>query len=206
MYAATGADALNQLARLGQVLDATARALPATPSAIAAQLRAVGLSSTSTLGATRLSSLLAGFAAADRRSGLYATDLPVTSVDAGGGGPSYRVDAAGTKSLVTGHLAASVRPGAATGPTVELLNGVGTPGLVATACPKLASAGLIYAGSDNAGSFNNPHSTVAVPTADLDAGYQVAAALGLPRSDVRRTTEDQTVAEVVVTLGADYQP
>lgn len=200
-------DASNQLARLQQVIDATATALPRTATAVAALLRQLGTGGSSTLGTTRLADFLVGFAAAERATGaLLPTDLPVTTVDAGGA-PSYRVDTTRTEALVANSLAKSVPAGANDAhPTVELLNGVGSPGLVATACPRLAAHGLTYAGSRNAASFNNPTSTIEVSNSNVDLGYQVASALQLPRSDVRRTTIDQSIADVIVTLGGDYHP
>ena len=113
----------------------------------------------------------------------------MTSIDAGGSTPSYRVDdsATGVPQLVNGQLASSLPAGADRHrPTVLLLNGVGTPGLVQTACPKLAAEGFAYAGSNNAATFNNPKSTVEVDSdADVGLGDQVAHALGLPDGDVK---------------------
>jgi hypothetical protein len=199
------ADAAVELARLQQVLDATTAALPRSATAVAALVRQLGAGGTSTLGADRLSGFLAGFGDAERVSGqLYPTDLPVTTLD-GGGAPSYRVDSTQAGTLVSQRLAKSVPAGQeSTRPTVELLNGVGSPGLVRTACPLLAANGLAYAGGQNAGSFNNPTSTIAVSDANIALGYRVASALHLPRSDVRRTSFDQSVADAIVTLGNDY--
>jgi hypothetical protein len=201
-------DASNQLARLQQVIDATVQALPHSPTAVAALLRQLGPGGTSTLGSSRLATMLVAFAASERSTGrLLPIDLPVNPIDAGGSRPSYRVDTAGAQRLVNNSLADSVPSDAgAARPTVELLNGVGSPGLVATACPRLAANHLGYAGSSNAASFHNPRSTVVVSTSDLDLGYRVASALRLPRSDVRRASQDQTVATAVVTLGQDYRP
>jgi hypothetical protein len=100
-----------------------------------------------------------------------------------------------------------VPPGAdAPRPSVELLNGVGSPGLVATACPRLAAHKFTYAGSGNAASFDVKTSTVVVPNSQLKVGFEVASALGLPRTAVERTSVDQSVATVIVTLGHDYNP
>jgi anionic cell wall polymer biosynthesis LytR-Cps2A-Psr (LCP) family protein len=197
-----------ELARLNEVVDATVAALPRTETAIAALLRQLGPDGASSIGATRLAGLLAGLASAERVAGhVLPTDLPFTQIDAGGAQPSYRLDPVGAKGLVTNSLAASVPPGAnVKRPSVELLNGVGTPGLVATTCPKLAAHHLTYAGSGNAASFDIATSTVEVSNSNVDLGYQVAAALGLPNSDVRRSSEDQSVADAIVTLGRDYKP
>jgi hypothetical protein len=201
-------DASNQLTRLQQVIDATAQALPSDQTAVESLLRQLGPGGTSTLGASRLAGLLLGFASSERSTGrLLPIDLPVNPIDVGGSRPSYRVDPAGAQRLVHGSLADSVPADAgSTEPTVELLNGVGSPGLVATACPRLAANHIAYAGSSNAASFHNPTSTVVVSTGNLDVGYRVASALRLPRSDVRRASQDETVATAIVTLGQDYRP
>jgi hypothetical protein len=88
---------------------------------------------------------------------------------------------------------------------VFLLNGVGTPGLVATTCSRLAAKDLTYVGSKNAASFNNPTSAIVVSNSNIAIGYEVADALKLPHSDVRRTTQTQSIADVIVTLGGDYR-
>jgi hypothetical protein len=93
--------------------------------------------------------------------------------------------------------------------TVELRNGVGTPGLDATACPKLAKAGLVYAGQGNAGSFSNQPSEVQINSdspADIAQGQRVAKALGLPPGDVTEAQFGQDTADVIVILGKDYRP
>jgi LytR cell envelope-related transcriptional attenuator len=205
------AAAAAELERLNQVLTATLLALPRTPTAVAALLRQLGPGGTSTLGATRLSSLLAGIGVDSRTTaGLFPTDLPVTSIDAGGSSPSYRVDssATGVPQLVSNQLANSVPAGAGKPKaSVLLLNGVGTPGLVQTACPLLAAHGFAFAGSNNAPTFDNATSSVEIKSnSDVDLGQQVAHALGLPDSDVLLSSEDQTVADVIVILGRDYQP
>jgi anionic cell wall polymer biosynthesis LytR-Cps2A-Psr (LCP) family protein len=200
-------DATAQLPRLQQVIDATAMALPRTPTAVAALVRQLGVSGESSLGATKLSNFLVGFATAERGTGtLFPTDLPSNAIDAGGA-PSYRVDASGANNLVKNYFTSSLPSDAGTPrPTVELLNGVGSPGLVATTCPKLAAHRLTYVGSTNAATFNHPTSQVLVANSDISLGYTVADALGLPHSDVRRTTIDQTIANAIVTLGNDYKP
>jgi anionic cell wall polymer biosynthesis LytR-Cps2A-Psr (LCP) family protein len=202
-------DASGQLTRLQGVIDGIMHALPRSPTVVAALVRRLGHGADSTLGADRLASFLVAYSGDyATQSGIFPTDLPVTAIDAGGT-PSYRVDASstGVPQLVHTQLAASLPKGAGkTEPTVLLLNGVGTPGLVATACPRLASHGLAYAGSDNAGTFSNAKSVVAISSDNaVDLGNQVARALGLPTSDVELDRADQSVADVIVTLGSDYK-
>jgi hypothetical protein len=199
------ADAAAQLARLQQVVEGTVAALPPSQTVIAADLRGLGTGGASTMGASRLATLLAGFAAAEKATGhLLPIDLPVTPIDTGGA-PSYRISELDAMKLATTSLAESLPADASQHhPTVELLNGVGTPGLVALACPRLAAHHFAYVGSRNAATFNNPRSTIAVSNANIDLGYALAAALKLPRTDVRRTTVNQTVADAIVTLGRDF--
>jgi hypothetical protein len=205
--ASSNEDAALQLARLQQVIDATVLALPPSATGIAAQLRSLGATGESTLGATKLSSFLLGFAAAERGTGtLLPTDLPTTIIDSGGA-PSYSVDTTNADALVKSHLSASLPADAGTHrTTVYLLNGVGSPGLVATTCTKLAAKNITYAGSRNAATFNHPTSSIVVSNANIPLGYKVADALRLPHSDVLRTSQTQTIADVIVTLGGDYRP
>jgi hypothetical protein len=206
-------DASAQQARLQQVVDGILAALPKSPTDIAAQLRRLGSAGASTLGVAKLSSVLAGLAAAQRsESGLFPTDLPVTPIDSGGA-PSYQVDdtsATGVPQLVKTQLAASVPAGGGRpAPSVYLLNGVGDPREVPTACPRLAANGLAFAGSNNASTFSNTaRSVVEISSdsaSDVALGDRVAKALGLSASDVERNPQDQTVADVIVTLGSDYR-
>jgi hypothetical protein len=207
----TKEDAASQLARFQEVVDALIRGLPATTSNLRTNvLDPLGTSGASTLGAGPLSTLLVGLAADDRRTGgVLPIDLPTTLIDIGGS-PSYQVDPAKTAQLVKNQLGPSLPPAPKVKPlTVELRNGVGSPGLVATACPRLAAAGLVYAGQGNASSFNVARSEVQInsdSSTDLAQGARVARALRLPSSDVTRAQLGQDQANVVVILGRDYRP
>jgi hypothetical protein len=213
-YSASGnEDASAQQARLQQVVDGILTALPSSPADIAAQLRRLGSAGGSTLGVTRLASVLAGLAAAERsESGLFPTDLPVSPIDSGGA-PSYQVDdtsATGVAQLVSSHLAASVPPGGGKPePSVYLLNGTGDPRQVPSACPRLTAGGLAFAGSNNASTFSSTARSVieigSDSSADVALGDRVAKALGLSASDVERDPQDQNIADVIVTLGSDYR-
>jgi anionic cell wall polymer biosynthesis LytR-Cps2A-Psr (LCP) family protein len=207
--ASARAGAAGEQARMSRVLTAMFEALPTDPQPIAAALRTLGSGAGSTLGISRLSTMLAGLAAASRsQSGMFLTDLPVSAIDAGGAAPSYNVDSSGgeIRQLVHTQLADSVPANAATTqPSVYLLNGVGTPGLVLSACSRLSSHGFAFAGSGNAATFNNKTSSVEIKSdSDVALGNQVAHALGLSTGDVELTNENQNVADVLVILGGDY--
>jgi anionic cell wall polymer biosynthesis LytR-Cps2A-Psr (LCP) family protein len=207
--ASARAGAAGEQARMSRVLTAMFQALPTNPQPIAAALRTLGSGAGSTLGVTRLATMLAGLAADSRsQAGVFPTDLPVTAIDAGGAAPSYSANGSSSAihQLVQSQLADSVPASAsAKHPSVYLLNGVGTPGLVLSACSRLSSNGFAFAGSGNAGSFNNKTSSVEIQSdSQIALGDQIAHALGLPTSDVVRSNENQNVADFLVILGADY--
>jgi hypothetical protein len=88
-------------------------------------------------------------------------------------------------------------------------NGVGTPGLGSSARDRLVADGFTYVAGGNAAQFGTPKSLVLITesTADKRAeGAAIAAALGLPETAVRLTSQGQSVADVVVVLGKDYNP
>jgi hypothetical protein len=195
-----------ELFRLQTVMDATIQALPKSVVGIEALLRPLGSTGESTLGVSKLATMLFGLNADDQtETGVYATDLPATPIEAGGSSPSYQP--AGVKQFVSSHLNESApKDPNAVNQTVLLLNGTGLPGLVATACPKLAANGFTYGGSNNAPSFNNPHSQVQIfSDNDVSQGNDLAKALGLPTSDVVEGTLTQNIAKFVVILGKDYK-
>ncbi|HWA66544.1 MAG TPA: LCP family protein [Mycobacteriales bacterium] len=199
------------LERMQRVVDGLVQALPRTAAGVEALVRQLGSSAQPTDGVAQLSQMLVELAAEDQtEAGVFPTDLPVTPIDAGAASPSYRPDdsATGIPSLVQHRLSASLP--ASTGnqhATVLLLNGVGVPGLVGTACPKLAAAGFTYSGSGNAPTFSQAKSQVDIfSNADVEQGDALAKALGLPDSDVRRSVVNQDVAKFVVILGSDYRP
>lgn len=198
------------LARLQAVIDATIQALPKTPNEVASLIRALPKGAQSTIGATKLATMLTQIATYDQtQAGVFPTDLPVVTIDAGGDLASYRPDTSptGIKQLVSGHLANSIPEDAnKQHATVYLLNGTGRPGQVPKACPLLAANGFTYVGSGNAPSFSNARSEVEIfHDSDADQGRTLAKALGLPASAVRRSVFNQTVAKFIVILGSDFK-
>jgi anionic cell wall polymer biosynthesis LytR-Cps2A-Psr (LCP) family protein len=210
-YSPAQEGAAGVLARLQGVVDAMIQALPRTRTGVQALVRQLPPASQSTLGVPKLSQLLFEIATYDQtEAGVFPTDLPVTPIDSGGPTPSYRVDntPTGVKQLVSTRLANSL-PSSANQQhaSVFVLNGLGVPGLVGTACSRLAANGFTYAGSGNAPTFSNARSQVDIfRDSDADQGRALARALGLPASDVRRSVVNQSVARYVVILGSDYKP
>ncbi|HWC34573.1 MAG TPA: LCP family protein [Mycobacteriales bacterium] len=199
------------LARLQAVVDATIQALPRTQTGVEALIRQLPRSAQSTVGTDRLAQLLTDIARYDQtEAGVFPTDLPVTAIDAGGAVASYRADSSpsGIKQLVDTRLANSLPNNANTQhASVFVLNGIGVPGLVGTACSRLTANGFTYAGSGNAPSFSNARSQIDIfRDSDADQGRALAKALGLPAGDVRLSDINQSVARYVVILGSDYRP
>ena len=209
-YVRTGEDALANLVRLQNVLDGIEAALPASTSAVAKIVRSLGSGAGSSLGVDRLAEMLAGLASDAHRNNVLPTTLPVIKIDSGSTQASFRVDTQQITAFVKANLSASL-PASARIPHKQVFvqNGVGTPGLVASACDKLVQAGFAFAGSGNAPTFNNPRSTVLVfdrSVATAELGNSVARALKLPLDDVRVKDNAQNVADVLVILGKDYKP
>jgi hypothetical protein len=208
-YQPAGEEAAANLNRLHEVFDAILTSLPRNAAGVQQVLASLGTGGGSTLGATRLSGFLLGLSADARANAVLPTDLPVVKIDSGGA-PSYRVDQKPTTDFVNANLSRSL-PSSAGQPKkrVFVQNGVGTPGLVGTACAKLTAAGYAFAGSGNAPHFGFARSKVlifdnSVPAAQL--GDAVAGTLSLPNSDVAVSPAGQNTADVLVILGKDYHP
>ena len=209
-YTGRGEDATANLVRLQEVIDGLLAALPRDVGAVQKQVASLGQGAASTLGAQPLAELLVGLAADSRANRVLPTDLPIVQIDAGQSQSSYRVDAVAARQFVTANLAASW-PTSARGQRkqVYVQNGVGTPGLVGSACTRLVNAGYALAGSGNARTFDFPTSKVLVfdrTVASAQLGNAVARTLQLPTSDVAVSTNGGNVADVVVILGKDYKP
>lgn len=205
-YLAPGEDASANLVRLQSVLDGLLAALPASPEKVRGLVSSLGASAASTLGTSRLADVLVGLKTDD----VFPASLPIIKISAGKGPASYRVDAAQTKTFVTANLGASL-PASARVERKRVLvqNGVGTPGLVGSACTRLVAAGYAFAGSGNASHFGFTRSKVLVfdhSVASAQLGDAVARTLRLPVGDVAVSSEGQNVADVLVILGKDYKP
>jgi hypothetical protein len=196
-----------RLARFDDVLRAVLAALPADPGATAAVVRASGGSST--LGGPDLAAALVGLHAVVASGAATYDTLPVRGIDSGGDVALYGLDAGSARTELGQDFPGALQ---AAGPgTVRVLveNGVGTPGLLDAARSRLVARGLVFRDGGNAARFGLPASAVLVPDATARStaeGRRVATALGLPASAVQVSGRGQTVADVVVLLGADFRP
>jgi hypothetical protein len=68
---------------------------------------------------------------------------------------------------------------------------------------------MVYINGGNAELFDLPQTIVIVEDGSAESltlGAEVAAALGVPITSVQVAEDGQNVADVVVILGADYEP
>jgi hypothetical protein len=209
-YVAAGEPPAASLPRFQSVLEALILALPKKPAAVAGALRTAQVDSGAVNAAA---SLFSALAADDRSKRLLSEIMPSQPIDSGGGTPSYRADPSALKGLVASQLAKSLpADDVSKRPSVLIQNGVGTPGLVSSACNRLLPAGFTFAGSGNAPSFGHGTTQIFVfpPTPDdlvkvTRDGDRVADLLHVPRADVLASTQGNNVADVVVVLGSDYK-
>lgn len=209
-YLAPGEPEQKRLARFADVLQALLAELPDDPAEVAALLTGLGRDSTATVPPEGLGSFLAGLGSDQRADRMSVQNLPVRPLDTGGGAQAFVVDAVPTRALVDSQLAGSLPPARPGGPVRVLVqNGVGTPGLGESARNALVDAGFTYVNGGNANRFGYRTSVVLIRDAGAAArkeGAEVATVLGLPASDLRVAAQGQSVADVVVILGADYKP
>jgi len=207
-YLGKGEDATAVLSRFQTVFQAVVDALPSKTGDATGVLAGAGVRAG--VPTDKLAALLTALAHDDKAQSLLPVDLPTKPIDSGGGATSYRTDPTELDKLVQARLSASLpqRSGAKK-PTVLIENGVGTSGLVSSACDKLLPAGYGFAGSGNAPNFNYATSQVIVfsdTVAAARTGDDIARLLKLPTGDVVSSSQGQNVADVVVILGRDYHP
>lgn len=200
----------SRLARFDEVFSALVAKLPKDATGIGAFLAQAGNGSSSTLEEQALARRLAVLRAAAVDGSLVSDVLPVTQIDTGGAVPSYGLDAAQATATLRTRFPGALQQDA-NGEAVRVLveNGVGTPGLVERARTRLVDAGFRFVNGGNASPFTNDPSAVLVPDGtdrSLNRGRRVARTLGLPESAVTPENRGQTVADVIVILGADFAP
>jgi hypothetical protein len=200
-----------RLARFNDVLDGVVRQLPAGADAIAADVAALGGGSTSSLSGARLGGLLEGLRTASVADQVRYEVLPVNSIDTGSS-----IDTYGVESAKAGPLLQKLFPGSLvrdpSGQSVRVLveNGVGTPDMVEKARGKLVEDGYRFVNGGNAATLDSTEPSVVLVADGSDKsqrqGESVAKSLGLPQTSIATNPRGQTVADVIVVLGSDFQP
>jgi len=208
-YLADGEPEANRLARFGDVFREVLAGLPADASQIAATVGGLGSGSVSTMKLDRVGSLLDGMRSDAAAKALIVQNVPTRSLDGGGSGSAQVVDPS-AEAMMSSAFAGSRPTKRASGDVRVLVqNGVGTPGLGEFARTALVKDALSYINGGNARTFGYQTSLILisdVSPAAREQGSAVAKALGLPESDIQIAATGQSLADVIVVLGADFQP
>lgn len=207
-YLASGEGELARLPRLQAVIDGIAAAAKVKgQAAVVAAVSGLGSGAQLNRPPSEVAELLVGLPDAE----VTADSLPVHEIDTGGA-TAYGVDPEALRTLVDNALADSV-PASARGTNNRVLvqNGVGTPGVGESVRGKLDKAGFRYRAGGNVPGFTFRGKPSVVLIKDgtqesITAGQRVASALGLPVSAVQTDPRGQSVADIIVIIGADYRP
>ena len=199
----------SRLARYSAVMSETIKALPDDQVRIEQMLTSLGSSASTTTSTADVARFLL-----DLRSGITAGSqqvrvLPTTDIESGSDLAVVRADLPAAEELLASVLPTAQLDDEQARPRVLVQNGIGTPGLGADARDKLVGAGMVFINGGNAESFGHEQTQVIIPDTSTQArtlGTEVAEALGVPQSAVVVADEGQNVADVVVVLGADFQP
>lgn len=209
-FVAPGQDEITFQVRLQAVLDAVVAALPEEREVAAGMLAGLGRESRLSWDVDALAAFLDGVRDAQAADRYDPQVLPVSTIDTGGGTPSFSIKVEEVATLVRTHLAESIPPGRDDGTNrVLVLNGVGTPGLGGNVANRLRSTPYRVVGTRNKQGFGVTESVVVVfdsSEPSLAKAREVARLLGLAESAVRIGTQNQSVADVIVVIGADYKP
>lgn len=207
-YLAAGEGELARLPRLQAVLDALAVSAKAKGrAAVMSAISGLGVGARLNRPVAEVADLLVGLPDAQ----VTEDTLPVHDIDTGGA-TAYGIDPEGLRTLVDNALAASVPASARDSHNRVLVqNGVGTPGIGESVRRRLDAAGFRYRPGGNVPgfTFRAKPSVVLISDASQDSialGQRVARALGLPVSAVETDPQGQSVADVIVIIGADYKP
>ncbi len=208
-YLATGEPEEARMARFSQVLRLTLAALPDEVSKIQAILTGLGTSVETTVPLEQVSEFLLRLRDDVRSDEVAYKGLPVKPIDTGGP-TAYRIDQEAAAVMVQELFPEAVRvPGPNAKVRVLVQNGVGSPGLNAAARQQLVDAGFTYVNGGNAEAFGVVETAIVVPDSSAESlqwGADIATALGVPTSAVQVATTGQSVADVIVVLGADFVP
>jgi hypothetical protein len=209
-YTARGQDEITFQARLQAVLEAVLDGLPDDRPTLTTSLAALGSGSELPgWSPGELAAFLQGVRDAHAADRYEPQVLPVTPIDTGGGQTSFSIKVDEVAALVRAQLADSIPPGRDVGDNrVLILNGVGTPGLGSSVAKRLRDEFRVV-GTRNKQPFGVTESVVVVfdsSDQSLTKARRVAALLNLPPNAVRISTQTQSVADVIVVIGADYKP
>ncbi|WP_370325640.1 LCP family protein [Euzebya sp.] len=204
-FAERGESELDTFPRQQRALDAMLRAVAdADPAAVADALDP----HRADLDRTVLSDVIgtAARAAVDGRMTYQLLPVePLGSADQGLGA-SFQLLTEEVAALVDAELPGAVPAAGATGPlSLQVLNGVGTPGIGQQVDERLQGMGLRIVRTENARSFDFLETQILIydETPELlDAARQVQSALGV--GTIRVSRQPQSVVDLTVVVGGDF--
>jgi hypothetical protein len=207
-YLAPGEPEEARMARFTQVFRLVVSRLPSDPAKVEPILTGLGASARSTVPAAQVAAFLVRLHADVLSDNVAYKNLPVKSDQVVAS--ATRIDQEATATMVAELLPDAMRtPGVNSKVRVLVQNGVGIPGLNAAARQLLVDAGYTYVNGGNAASWGQKATVVVVPDATAESlrwGNEIAAALKVPATAVQVATTTQSVADVIVVLGADFKP
>lgn len=208
-YVAKGQDQVTFQARLQRVLEALFAALPQDVPGLTTSITALGGASATSWEPNALAAFLDGVRQAQAAERYEPQVLPVTPIDTGSGTPAFSIKVDEVATVVNTSLSGSIPLNRDVGDNrVLVLNGVGTPGLGDGVADKLRGEFRVV-GTRNKQGFGEKVSVVVVfdnTDASVAKARRAAELLGLPETAVRTSTQTQSVADVIVVIGADYRP
>lgn len=187
-----------QLERMGKVLYAVLRKIPADPKSAAMTVESMGQILDPALNAQTLGALLSKIGE-HAKVGAYRTELLAVKADG-----SLTDDA--NKKVVKEVLGGSVTAAQAAGaPRVGLKDATGDAKTQVAAKAALLNGGYTFVDGGKADKTQTASQITYQDDAQRDKALDVAKTLGLPETVVKKA-ENAVNAEVVVTLGKDYKP
>jgi len=209
-YLAAGEPEAARMARFVTVLRLTLSKLPAEVEKTESIVTGLGASAQSTASSADVARFFERMRTDIHDDNVAYNTIPVTQVETGGGPTVYRIDQEATATLVAKFLPdAQRKPGPNSKVRVLVQNGVGTPGLNAAARQLLVGAGFSYVNGGNAPKFGQAKTAIVVPDGSAESlqwGADIATALKVPPTAVSVAAETQSIADVIVVLGADFTP
>ena len=209
-YLAAGEPEAARMARFVTGLRLTLSKLPAEVEKTESIVTGLGASAQSTASSADVARFFERMRTDIHDDNVAYNTIPLTQVETGGGPTVYRIDQEATATLVAKFLPdAQRKPGPNSKVRVLVQNGVGTPGLNAAARQLLVGAGFSYVNGGNAPKFGQAKTAIVVPDGSAESlqwGADIATALKVPPTAVSVAAETQSIADVIVVLGADFTP
>lgn len=210
-YLAAGEPEAVRLPRFNDVFDEVLRSLPATTADIATTLTGLSTGSSSALTPAQLAKLLIVMRGEAVKEQLRYDVLPVNDIDTGDTVDTYGLDSGKANAMLASMFASSLlKDGAGDVVRVLVENGVGTPDLVTKARATLVKDGFQFITGGNAADLSDTEPSVVLiadgSNKSQARGGRVAKSLGLPASSIEINPRGQTVADIIVILGADFRP